>query len=166
MTGLPTSVSADAARYSFSIAIASTCDWTAKSDASWADVAPGSGRGNATLTLTVEQNTRHDDSRTATVTVNGAPYRVTQNRFVCSYAVNPTSFDQGPGGGNVQIALTTQHQCPWTATASESWIRVLTPSGNGSAAVSVDLESHSTNVDRRGYLTIAGIRVDVLQRRN
>jgi len=159
-------VPADAARYSFAIAIASSCDWTARSDALWADVAPGSGRGNATLTLTVQQNTRPDDSRTATLTVNGAPYRVTQNRFICSYAVAPTSLDQEAGGGNVRINLTTSDSCPWAATASESWIRVLTPSGTGSAVISVDLESHSSNVDRRGFLTIAGLRVDVLQRRN
>ncbi|MBI2187351.1 MAG: BACON domain-containing protein [Acidobacteria bacterium] len=129
-------------------------------------MAPGSGRGNATLTLTVEQNTRPDDARTATVIVNGVPYRVTQNRFICSYMVNPTSLDQAAGGGNVRITLMTSDTCPWTAAASESWIRVLTPSGTGSAVISVDLESHSTNVDRRGFLTIAGLRVDVLQRRN
>jgi hypothetical protein len=167
VTGLPTSITADAGRYPFSLEIASSCgDWRARSDAVWADVAPGSGRGNATLMLTVEQNVRPDDSRTATVTVNSTPFRVTQNRFVCSYAIDRTALDQDPGGSNVRINLTTQALCPWTATASEPWIRVLTPSGIGSAAVSIDLEFNSRSQPRQGYVTIAGLRVDVLQRRN
>jgi hypothetical protein len=101
-----------------------------------------------------------------TLSVNGAPYRVTQNRLSCSYAVDPASLDQGPGGGNARLTLTTRDTCAWTVTASESWIKVVTPSGTGSGTVSVDLEFNSSSVDRRGYLTIGGLRVDVLQRRN
>jgi hypothetical protein len=163
VTGLPSSVSADAAQYPFSIAIASSCEWSVRSDAGWADVTPGSGRGNATLTLKVEKNGRPDDSRTATVTVNSVPFRVTQNRMGCSYSIDRTSLEQGPAGGNVRINLTTQDLCPWTATASEGWLRVLTPSGTGSTAISVDLDSQSSSAHRRAYLTIAGLRVDVHQ---
>jgi hypothetical protein len=132
----------------------------------WADVSPGSGRGNGTLTLTVQQNIRPDDSRTATVTVNSVPYRVTQNRSACTYSLDRTTLDQEAGGGEVRIALTTQALCPWTATASESWIHVRTPSGTGSAAVSIDLEYNSRAQQRQGFVMIAGLRVDVIQRRN
>jgi hypothetical protein len=128
-------------------------------------VAPGSGRGDATLALTVEQNTRPDDARTVTVTVNSMAFRVTQNRFICSYTLDKTSLDQEGAGGNVRINLTTRDWCPWTATASEGWMRVLTPSGTGSAAISVDLATNSSSQQRQGFLTIAGLRVDVLQRR-
>jgi hypothetical protein len=116
--------------------------------------------------LTVEQNTRPDDARTATVTVNSTPFRVTQNRFICSYTLDRTSLDQEPGGGNARVTLTTRDWCPWTATSSESWLRVVTPSGTGSATIVVDLAFNSSSVERRAILTIAGQRVEVIQRRN
>jgi len=166
VTGLPPSVPADAAQYPFSIGVASSCEWRAQSDALWATVSPGSGRGNATLNLKVEQNTRPDDSRTATITVNDVPFRVLQNKFICSYTLDRTILDEGPGGGNARISLTTRDSCPWTATSSERWLRVVTPGGTGSATVVVDLDFNSSSVERRGVLTIAGQRVEVIQRRN
>jgi hypothetical protein len=86
-----------------------------------------------------------------------------QNRFVCSYALDRTSFDQTASGGNLRIILTTREWCPWTVTASERWLRVLTPSGTGSATISVDLEPQTSSAQRRAYLTVGGVRVDVLQ---
>lgn len=162
VTGLPSSVPAQGGRYAFAITIASQCEWRAQTDASWADVAPGSGQGNATPTLNVAEYTRFD-SRTLTVTVNTQAFRITQNGVVCSYTLDPTSLDESHNGGTARIVLTTREGCPWTVTASEGWIRVLTPSGTGSATVAVELAPNSSDV-RHAFLTIAGQRVNVTQR--
>jgi hypothetical protein len=111
----------------------------------------------------VDQNTRPDDTRTAIVTVNNTTFRVTQNRFICSYEFDRTRLDQVASGGILSIRLTTRDWCPWTATASEPWVRLVTSSGTGSAVIGVDFQPHSGSSPRHQHLTIAGQRVEVVQ---
>ena len=53
------------------------CAWSAASDVSWATIAPGSGRGNATLTLNVSANP--GESRSGGVLVAGERMTLTQS---------------------------------------------------------------------------------------
>lgn len=150
-------------RYQFSISLPATCQWTSRTDQSWADVAPGSGDGNATPVLNINENPR-SDSRTLTVTINGQSFRTIQNVPTCAYTLDPASLEESGGGGSARIVLTTGAACSWTATASESWIRVLTTSGVGSATINLELATNGGDV-RHAFLTIAGQRVNVTQRR-
>jgi hypothetical protein len=163
ITGLPSSVSTGTGRYPFTITIASNCAWTARTEVSWADVAPGSGSGNATPTLNVNENTAFF-TRTLTVIVNGQSFQATQASVTCSNTLDRTSLDESSGGGSASVKLTTMDGCGWTATASESWIRVVTPSGTGSATIYFELAPNTGDV-RHAFVTIAGQRVDVTQRR-
>jgi hypothetical protein len=156
-------VSALSGRYTFTITIASGCAWTATTDVSWADVAPGSGQGNGTPMLNVNENPNRD-ARTVTVSVNSQSFRVTQNAVGCGYALNPSSIDAGAEGGGASVVLTATAGCLWTAVASESWIRVLTPNGTGSGTVNLDIASNSSDV-RHAFVTIAGQRVNITQQR-
>jgi hypothetical protein len=130
---------------------------------SWADVAPGSGQGDGALVLTVARNENHD-ARTATVTVNGQSSRVIQNAYRCPFTLNPTSLDLNYNTNNASIVLTTTPGCPWTATASESWIRAVPSSGTGSATIALEIATNPGDV-RNAFLTIAGQRVNVTQQR-
>jgi hypothetical protein len=149
------------ARYPFTVAIPSTCSWTATTDVSWADVAPGSGQGDKALVLTIGENPARDP-RTVTVTVNGQSVRVVQVGVACSYAINPSSLNLSGDSTGGTITLTTAPGCPWTATSSESWIRLLPTSGSGSVVLALDISPH-VGAERRAVLTIAGLRVDVTQ---
>ncbi len=83
----------------------------------------------------------------------------------CGYSLDPASPEWSGDGGSVSIDIvTTLAQCSWTATAHESWIRVLTPSGTGSGTIELDIDRNPSDV-RHAFMTIAGIRVDVTQRR-
>jgi hypothetical protein len=62
------------------IGLKTNCAWSATSDAPWARVAASSGNGNATLSLTVDQNFT-TANRTATVTIGGQIVNVTQASF-------------------------------------------------------------------------------------
>jgi len=163
ITGLPTLVPGQGGSYTFGIAVASGCPWTAQTDVTWADVSPSSGQGNAAPRLNVGENMRVD-GRSLSVTVGGQSFRMTQVSG-CSYSLDPTSLNESGEAGSARISVTTTlPQCSWTATSSESWIRVLTPSGTGSGAITLDLDSNPSDV-RHAFLTIAGKRVDVTQRR-
>jgi hypothetical protein len=163
VTGIPTSVPYQGGRYQFSISLSGNCQWTASSDSSWGDVAPSTGTGSATPTLSISENTRLD-TRTLTVTISGQSFRTVQNIPGCSYTLDKTFLEESGGGGSARVALTTGAACSWTASASEGWIRVLNPSGVGSATIDLDLAANPSDV-RHAFLTIAGQRVDVTQRR-
>jgi hypothetical protein len=129
----------------------------------WADVSPGSGQGNAAPVLTIGEHANRD-ARTLSVTVNGQSVRVTQNAIGCSYSVSRTSMDVSPQGESVSIDVTTADGCVWTATSSDGWINVRTPSGAGSSTLGFDI-APNTGDTRRAFLTIAGLRVDITQQR-
>jgi Viral BACON domain len=163
VTGIPTSVGAAFGRYQFTISLPANCEWTARTDAGWADISPSSGTGSATPLLNVNEHERLD-TRTLTTTVNGQAFRTIQNPVGCSFTVDPTSFEEGPDHTEVAVTVSTPSHCPWTATSSEGWVRVLTPSGTGSGKVMVELAPNNSDI-RNAYLVVAGVRVDVRQRR-
>jgi hypothetical protein len=113
--------------------------------------------------LNVNENPNRD-ARTVTVTVNSQSFRVTQNAVGCGYSLNPSSIDASAEGGTATVALSATSGCMWTAVASESWIRVLTPNGTGSATVRLDVAANPSDV-RHAFVTIAGQRVNVTQQR-
>src|SRR5262245_58916661 len=56
VSGVPTSIPGAGGRYQVSIGVSSSCQWTARTDVNWADIAPGSGQGNAAPMLQVNRN--------------------------------------------------------------------------------------------------------------
>lgn len=160
IAGVPSLVAASSGRYSFTITTASNCAWAAGTDVPWAKVEPDFGQGQATAALTVEANTA-SSGRTANMSVSGQLFRVIQSS--CPVTVNPTRLEEGSGGGNTQIAVTTSEGCRWTAVSSESWVRVRTPSGTGSGMVALELTANTGDV-RHAFVTIGGQRVNITQR--
>jgi hypothetical protein len=113
------------------------------------------------MLLVIAENT-NKDTRTVTVTVNGASARVVQNPPGCTYTLSTTSLNVNADSTGTSVGLTATVGCPWTATASESWITPRTASGTGSATIGFDI-TPSLGDARHAFLTIAGQRVDVTQ---
>lgn len=149
-------------RFALSIAAPSDCRWTASSDVSWAEVGPVAGQGNGTVELRITRNEVRD-ARTAVIRVNSQSVRVVQNAAQCVFTLTPSFLDVTADTQPVTIALAaSMADCPWTATASESWLRPRLSSGVGNASIVIDIDSH-VGALRRAFLTIAGQRVDVTQ---
>ena len=163
VVGLPASVPEASGRYPFAVSTPASCTWTARTDVSWADIAPGSGQGDAPLILAIAQNDTRS-TRTVTVTVNGEATRLVQAGVGCSYALSPSVLDVNADATNRSIVVTTLTGCTWTAASSESWIRVQPATGSGSGTVTVDIAASTGDV-RHAFMTIAGQRVNVTQQR-
>ena len=129
----------------------------------WADVAPGSGNGNATPTLNVNSNDTFF-TRQFAVNVNGQIYPFTQGSTACTYTLDPTALEESHEGGIARVNVSTAQGCGWTASASEAWLKVQTPSGTGSATIYIELQPNPSDV-RHASLLIAGQQVPVTQRR-
>jgi hypothetical protein len=145
-------------------ASATTCGWTASSNAAWATVAPASGTGTGAVAVTVAANT--GATRTATVTVGGQTYTVTQAAAPppCSYTLSPTSVSAVGQGGTSSVTITAStNTCAWTASTATGWITLNTVAGTGSGPVSFTLTANVTSAARTGTLTAGGKVVTVTQ---
>jgi hypothetical protein len=144
--------------YSIGVTTTKGCDWTATESVSWIDITSGSsGSGNGTVTYSVLANTS-SNSRTAIITVAGKSHTVTQEGLSCTYSILPTSRTVPSSGGTYGIEVTSSvSDCIWTATPSESWIKIESgSSGSGDGTVTYSVSKNPHNYSRSATITVAG----------
>ena len=164
VSNVPSTVAARPAQYAFTITTSPGCPWTARTDATWGDVSPSSGDGSGTPRLNAAENTRNDDTRTLTLTVNNETFRVLQEAARCTVTLDADVMNARNEGGRMQVRVSTAVGCSWSATSSDSWISVRTPTGTGTDYAYFDVAPNSGDT-RQGTVTIAGQRVTVTQAR-
>jgi hypothetical protein len=130
------------------------CTWTTSTTADWVTIDTGrSGTGNGIVRLVIPANT--GPARSTTVTIAGNSFTLRQEAG-CTASIKPTWYDAGRGPDNIQIAVTADPGCAWTAASTVSWVTVAegsTGSGNGLVRLVVDANS---GAPRAVTLTIAG----------
>ena len=111
------------------LSVASNMEWSASSTSNWLTVSPTSGKGDATLTLTVTDNSSVN-SRTGSILFKTADEEkeisITQPGRTLSVSATEISIDE-EGGTSDPITVTTDGT--YTVTSSESWATV-SQSGN------------------------------------
>jgi hypothetical protein len=88
----------------------------------------------------------------------------------CTYSLNPSSEAHPPDGyltpdyfGGV-VLIDTAAGCPWSATTTESWIQMMTPSsGTGPGILPYSVAPNPGTTSRTGTITIAGQKHTVIQ---
>ncbi|HEX8288818.1 MAG TPA: BACON domain-containing carbohydrate-binding protein [Pyrinomonadaceae bacterium] len=138
----------------------SGCAWTATTSESWITVNNATGTGSGTINYTVQANT--GIARSGTITVGGKTYSVTQE-LGCTITLTPdnTGFDAAGGSGSFNVT-TSNTGCSWSATASDSWINVTTPTGTGNGTVNFTVGANVTP-QRTGTITIGGKTFSITQ---
>jgi hypothetical protein len=160
---LPGAVSSRGGAFPFDLTTGAGCSWTARTDVTWADVTPGSGQGTHTVTLNVSEHARRD-ARTLTITINGQAYRITQQEIPCVYTLGVSSLEAADQGGQLSFMMNAPSGCPWTVSSSDGWIGVRTPNGSGGGSIILQIQPNTGDV-RQGFVTVAGQRVNITQRR-
>jgi hypothetical protein len=161
----PTSLSPTAAGGTSTVAVTTTagCTWTTTGKPAWITVTGGSGTGNGSVTLAVAANT--GAARTATLTIAGQPFTVTQAAAACLFTVTPTSIQVSDANTTKKVNVTTASYCSWTAsvTSGSSWLTITSASsdtGNGTVDISI---AQNLGAARTGTLSIAGKVVTINQ---
>jgi hypothetical protein len=166
----PTSLTIGAAGGAAKTAIATddSCSWSVDSAPDWIAPALSSGKGSADLTLLASAN--QGAQRTATVVISGQSVTITQAASgtvppgTCTFTLAPLTFGSVPASGtSLDVSITTQAGCAWTAVSGSSWMSVTngaSGTGNGTARLSVAQNSGSA---RSGFATVAGRTVTVSQ---
>jgi outer membrane biosynthesis protein TonB len=155
-------------------ASATTCPWTATSNAAWLIVTSGaSGTGSGAVGFNVDVNS--GQARTGTIAIAGQTFTVMQAAAPppppppppCTFSIAPTSqsFASDVATGSVTVT-TSAPTCAWTATSNVDWLAVTSgASGTGSGAVAFSVSENHHKSDRTGTMTIAGQTFTVTQLR-
>jgi hypothetical protein len=158
----PPPVAAAGAQFTAALSTTRDCTWTASAAASWLTVAPASGQGDATLTVTVGENPQ-GRNRSTTININNQQFTVTQNGQPCRFDVAPANIDIPHQGGRLTVNVTTLEGCSWTTQSSQAWLRVVSGSGgDASGAIELTVDSNAGD-ERAAVLTVAGATVVVNQ---
>jgi hypothetical protein len=134
------------------------CAWLAASSEPWLTLAAGgAGSGTGTVAWDAAPNPA-TASRSATLTVGGQIFTVTQDGASCAdVAISPAGESFGAAGGTGSLTVTLPSGCAWTATASAAWITVTaggagTASGTATFSVAANLDPAS----RTGTIEVLG----------
>jgi hypothetical protein len=136
------------------VTAAAGCTWTTRTDATWVTVDAGStGTGSGTVRLLVQANSGPE--RSTTVAIAEQPFALHQEGS-CSYKIKPNDYHAGRGPDEIDVEVTTDASCAWTASSTVSWVTVAEgASGTGKGKVRLLVQANDGPA-RQVVLTIAG----------
>jgi Putative binding domain, N-terminal/Viral BACON domain len=137
------------------------CTWTAESEAGWLAITGGqTGNGPGPVSLSVAPNT--GPQRSAGVRAGGQRFVATQDSG-CTYSINPPSWTFPPIVHPGTITVTTQPDCPWSATSQADWMVLAAPTSIVGPGVIYFTVAANPAGPRAGTLTVAGLVFSALQ---
>ena len=158
------SLTASSGTGSISVSAGSSCGWSAQSPVSWITFTTAtSGTGTGSVGYQVAAN-GDSSSRSATITVAGQPFVITQAGAACDAVLTPTSQNIVAAGGNSSVDISVPGGCAWTAVPSVSWLTVLTgASGAGSGTITYRVDANPVGQPRTGTIAVGGRLLSVTQ---
>ena len=156
------SVAANGGGGTIGVTAGSGCGWTAASNAAWVTVTPTSGSASGSVGFSAQANTQAS-SRTATLTIAGRSYTLTQAPAACSYALTPATFNGTGYQQTFGLGVTSTAGCTWTASTASSWISLATTSGSASGTVTVSVTKNTSKAPRTGTIVVGGQTCTVTQ---
>ena len=159
------SVGAAQATGTVSITAGGGCAWTASSPASWITFSTSTSGSRQRQRRLRRRGQHQQQLRSATLTVAGQPFVLTQAGASCTATLNPATQNIGATGAtNASVDVSLPGGCAWTAVPSASWITVLTgASGTGNGTVTYRVDPNPAGASRSGTIAIGGQLLTVTQ---
>lgn len=144
-----------------SILTSGTGTWEATTDESWITITPRtSGNAGESCIYVVSAN-MSADTRQGIIHIGGKTHTITQLGYTATLAPSSQSVDFE--GGEFTIEVTVPAGVSWSASASEPWISVLTPSGNGSGTVAYSVAAYTGVATRTASIVVGSQTFTVSQ---
>ncbi|MBI4893569.1 MAG: hypothetical protein HY821_23315, partial [Acidobacteria bacterium] len=157
------------------------CAWSAAAQSAWISFAgPASGSGPGSVTVAVPPNPGAS-ARSGSITIADTPVSITQDWTIasCSYSLRGSAPTYPPAGieDGVISVTTSPAGCPWTATTSESWIKIVRSNsvgepaptyappfiGTGDGGLVFSLTPNATAAVRNGIIRVQNVSYTVTQ---
>ncbi|MBN1926578.1 MAG: T9SS type A sorting domain-containing protein [Prolixibacteraceae bacterium] len=138
--------------------ISSNTSWNLSIDQTWVTSNVNSGTGNATVHLSVEENTKVQE-RVATVNVSATgttlqTITIIQAAAPATLSVSVTTIDVGAEEGS-EATFDVTSNTTWSVSSGQPWLAVNPESGTGIGTVTLSAEANSTGSVRQANITIS-----------
>lgn len=137
------------------IAITSTCQWTAQSSVPWITITTGaSGTGNGQVDYSIPANPSAT-TRTGTIRIGNLTFNVSQSGGGCTLSIAPQRATLPGGNSNGRFTVNGSLGCQWTPSTTDLWITIAGFSSiNGSGAVDFATTANFTGAERTGTIKL------------
>ncbi len=137
------------------IAITSTCQWTAQSSVPWITITAGaSGTGNGQVDYSIPANPSAT-TRTGTIRIGNLTFNVSQSGGGCTLSIAPQRATVAGGNANGRFTVNGSLGCQWTPSTTDLWITISGFSSiNGSGAVDFTTTPNFTGAERTGSIKL------------
>ncbi len=131
------------------------CSWTVSNTNNWVSIIAyaGGGTGNANLIYTITTNPT-SEPRSATFTVAGYQFSVTQSGKPCLYTLEPEDASYTEAGGPGEVQVKAEPGCFWTVNNPASWITITSGATGSSTGRVTYLVALNEGPARHSTLTI------------
>ncbi len=138
-----------------SIAVTTTCQWTAQSTASFITITAGSsGTGNGQIDYSIPANPSAQN-RSGAIRIGNLTFNITQTGGGCTISLNPQRATLGGGNVSGRFNVNGSLGCQWSPGSPDSWISISGFSSvNGSGAVDFTLIPNFTGAERTGAVKV------------
>ena len=153
------SLSFEADASSTSVDILEKGNWITKTSAEWIHVDPDAGYGNATLIISVRENSSTEE-RNGTVLLAGEEdlQTISINQKGKYFTVNTTDFAELPSrGGTHQIQISTNDK--WTVSVDKDWILPSSTTGKGNQNISLTVLDNPSANPRQGTAILTPLSI-------
>lgn len=141
----------ETAETTYDITVTSNTNWTVTESLEWVSAAPTEGNGNATVTVTVSENSSLD-SRGGQIDIGGQLHLVTQAGVMPLVEIDPLAITVDPQLQTYDITVTSNTD--WTVVENTAWFSASPVEGTGNGTVTVTVAENTTIVERTGTITI------------
>ena len=140
---------------SSSINISADDSWEIKNDNNWISITPSSGKGNATITVSVTDN-ELEESRQGTISVSMLDktiyVSISQTARVFSVDIDKADLIFPASGGDISFNITSNTN--WTLSDYPSWLTLSKTSGKGNQEIKATASENPNVTERTGSITL------------
>jgi PKD repeat protein len=140
------------------VEVTSNVEWTASEQCDWYSVSPSSGNGVTMVTITYDENTSFEESRSCIVNFTGsgagAGFELIQQSKIAILDLSKENEDVNWEAGNLQVDVTTNTD--WEISNNCEWITVDPASGSLSGSFVLSYLENSETNERNCTVSVTG----------
>lgn len=146
-------------------ASAASCSWSAMTGSDWLGITSAkTGRGDGSIQVSLSRN-MSSESRSSLVRVANNNVLVSQDGIHCSYTLDRTGANHGPGAEQGSFAVTaSDSQCLWSIQGGAPWVQTTPGLKRGSQIVHYTVSTNQDNNPRSVQVRVKDRIFTIIQR--
>lgn len=138
-----------------SFAFSTDGNWSVTKDVDWFSLDKQTGKGNATIVVSVQENmTLSDRSGSINLTIADQTYRINVYQECKYLTLSSSAFDFTSATGHTTIAIASNTRWSVSVRNQPNWLIATPASGNGNAEITIGVSENKTPTERSGVIEV------------